>query len=228
MKNKNVESNEEGQTVISVIQAIKSGLDPKSLPVESRQACVELLHFSEGHTISQIAELLHCSEKTVRRDIKELRKRNVITIDLEFSKQLFSELYYRGINHANFLIRLARSKESSVAEKISAELGACKVFLDLIDKFQSFGFLPSKTQQVKGEVYHHFASDNEEINLEEVKQMVLQIEQTTKESGMFDEKTEKHIDELKAKIAKIEISQDVKKFTKDLDNTTKQKEEPHE
>jgi hypothetical protein len=228
MNNGDAESNKEPRTVISIIQAIKNGLDPKSLPPESRQACVELLHFSEGQSINQIAELFCCSEKTIQRDIKELRRKNVIEVSPEFSKQLASELYYRAINHANYLMRLARSKEATIAEKISAELGACKVFLDLIEKYQSFGCLPSRPHQIKGDVYHHFAGEEGEINIEDLKQTVLQIEQTTKEAGTFDEKTEKSVAELKAKISKVEISLDVKKFVQDVNNHNQQKEEHHE
>ncbi|MBF0523275.1 MAG: HTH domain-containing protein [Candidatus Omnitrophica bacterium] len=228
MKNDDGDSLKESRTVISIIQSIKNGLDAKSLSPENRQSCVELLYFSEGQTINQIAELLRCSEKTVQRDIKELRKRNVIEINPEFSKQLVSDFYYRSTNHANYLMRLARLKDATIAEKISAELGACKVFLDLIEKFQSFGCLPSRPHQIKGEVYHHFDGEDADISLEELKQTVLQIEQVTKEAGTFDEKTEISLRELKARIAKVEISMDVTTFTNSLTNPTQQQEERHE
>ena len=76
--------------------------------------------------------------------------------------------------------------------------------------------------------YKFFAGEDGEINIEDLKQTVLQIEQTTKEAGTFDEKTEKSVAELKAKISKVEISLDVKKFVQDVNNHNQQKEEHHE
>jgi len=228
MKQDNQESNKNEQTAISIIKAIKNGLDSRTLEAEDRQLCVDLLHFSEGQSISQIADLLHCSEKTIQRDLKTIRRKNILVLDAEFSKQLASELYHRALNHANFLMRLARSKEAKIDQKISAELGACKVFVDLVEKFQSFGCLPSKPQQITGDVYHHFADADGEINIEELKKKVLEIEQSAKEAGTFDEKTEASVKELKLKIAKLELSGDVTKLLDNLNKELEKKEEPHE
>jgi hypothetical protein len=228
MKPDNQEATRDEQTVISIIQAIKDGLDPRSLEAEDRQRCVDLLHLGEGQSISQVAELFRCCEKTVQRDLKVIRKRKIITTDVEFSRQLESELYHRALNHANFLMRLARSKEAKIDQKIAAELGACKVFVDLVEKFQSFGCLPSRPQQIAGDVYHHFAGSDGETNIAELKQMVLEIEQSAKEAGTFDEKTEASIKELKVKIAKLELSYDVTKLLDDLNKAPEQKEDQNE
>jgi len=212
-------------TAISIIQDIKDGMDPKLLPKESRQRCVELLHFGEGQLITQVADLLQCSEKTIQRDIKEIRDRNILTIDAEFARQIASDLYHRTINHVNYLMRLARNKESTITEKIAAELGACKAYVDMIDRFQSFGCLPERPRQISGDVYHHFSAAESEKSVEELNQMVERIEVSVKEAGTFDTHTEGRIKELKAKIARIEINRDASKLLTDLNKTTEQKEE---
>lgn len=217
--------NHEEQPLLSLLQDIKNGMDPKLLSKESRQRCVELLHFGEGQLITQVADLLKCSDKTIQRDIKEIRDRNVLTIDAEFARQIASDLYHRTINHVNYLMRLARNKESTITEKITAELGACKAYVDMIDRFQSFGCLPERPRQISGDVYHHFLAAESEKSVEELKQMVERIEASAKEAGTFDTQTEGRIKELRARIARIEINRDASKLLTDLNKATEQKEE---
>ena len=216
------------RTVISIIQDIKNGIDPRMLPRDSRQGCVELLHFGEGQSISQVAELLQCSEKTIQRDIKEIRDKNVLTIDAEFGRQIASDLYHRTINHVNYLMRLARSKDATIAEKISAELGACKAYAEMIERFQSFGVLPERAQRISGEVHHYFTAAESDKSIEELKEMVGKIELRAKEAGTFDAQTEKRVKELKDNIARIEINGDANKLLTDLKKATEQKEDSNE
>lgn len=218
-------SNHEEQPILSLLQDIKNGMDPRLLPKDSRQRCVELLHFGEGQLITQIAELLQCSEKTVQRDIKEIQNRNILTIDAEFARQIASDLYHRTINHVNYLMRLGRSKDATITEKIAAELGACKAYADMIERFQSFGVLPERVQKISGEVHHYFSAAESENSIEELKQMVERIEVSAKDAGTSDAQTEERIKELKAKIARIEINRDAQKLLTDLNNASKQKEE---
>ena len=218
-------SNYEEQPILSLLQDIKNGMDPKLLSKESRQRCVELLHFGEGQLITQVADLLKCSEKTVQRDIKEIRDRNILTIDAEFARQIASDLYHRTINHVNYLMRLARSKDATITEKIAAELGACKSYAEMIERFQSFGVLPERTQKISGEVHHYFSSAESEKSIEELKEMVERIELRAKEAGTFDAQTEKRVKELKDNIARIEINSDANKLLTDLNKAKEKKED---
>jgi len=218
-------SNHDEQPILSLLQDIKNGMDPKLLSANDRQRCVELLHFGEGQLITQVADFLQCNEKTVRRDIKEIQNRNILTIDAEFARQIASDLYHRTINHANYLMRLARSKDTTNADKIAAELGACKVYVDMVEKFQSFGVLPERVQKISGEVHHYFSSAESEKGIEELKEMVERIELRAKEAGTFDAQTEKRIKELKDSIARIEINRDANKLLTDLNKATEQKED---
>jgi len=225
MKNDKQEPENNERTAISIIQDIRNGMDPQLLSKDSRQRCVELLHFGEGQLITQIADLLHCSEKTVQRDIKEIRDRNVLTIDAEFARQIASDLYYRTINHVNYLMRLARNKDATITEKIAAELGACKAYVDMVERYQSFGILPERPRQISGDVYHHFSAAESEKSIEELKQMVERIEVSAKDAGTFDAQTEERIKALRDNITRIEINRDANKLLTDLNKATEQKED---
>jgi len=122
-------------------------------------------------------------------------------------------------------MRLARSKDTTNADKITAELGACKVYVDMVEKFQSFGVLPERVQKISGEVHHYFSSAESEKGIEELKEMVGKIELRAKEAGTFDAQTEKRIKELKDSIARIEINRDANKLLTDLNKATEQKED---
>jgi hypothetical protein len=122
-------------------------------------------------------------------------------------------------------MRIARNKDASIAEKIAAELGACKVYADMIERFQSFGCLPERARQISGDVYHHFSAAESENSIEELKQMVDRIETSARDAGTFDAQTEERTKELKAKIARIEINRDAQKLLTDLNKASEQKEE---
>ncbi|MCX5638615.1 MAG: ECF-type sigma factor [Planctomycetota bacterium] len=111
-------------SAMQLLQEINSGTtDPKLLDKQGRQQCIEFL-VTEGYTSSQIAQVLKCSEKTVGRDLKDIRARNELTPNVEFAKQFIGELFQKAMNHHSFLLRLARAKDTSPTEKIQAEFAA--------------------------------------------------------------------------------------------------------
>ena len=139
---------EPGQTMpnkssVQLLQEINSGLtDPAILDKSSRQQCIELL-IAEGYTHAQIAQLLKCSEKTVSRDIKELRRRNELSPNLSFAKEFIGDMFKKAMTHHSYLMRLARAKETPAGDKIAAEISAWKVIKELIEYFLVSEGLPS-------------------------------------------------------------------------------------
>ncbi len=74
--------------ILTMIQQIKDGqLDPKTLNKELRQQCVEIL-LGEAYSAPSIAQILKRSDKTIRRDIDEIRERNALEPDVNFLKRI--------------------------------------------------------------------------------------------------------------------------------------------
>jgi len=168
--------------ILSLIQQVKDGtIDPKTLDKELRQACVEVF-LVEGYSLSNMAQILNRSEKTIHRDIDEIRDRNALSPDADLAKKLIGELLVYSRSHRDHLMRLARSKEGSISERAQAEYYAARVWLDLTARLQSLGYLPLQPQALEGEIFHHFdANKAQEISQGLVKEIV-DIEKTAQET----------------------------------------------
>jgi len=202
-ENKTVQQSEE-HPLLTLIQQIKDGLiAPESIDKEVRRQCVELLD-AEGYTHSQMSQILKCSEKTIARDKKDTRKRNELSPNVEFAKQIIGELFNKGINHHNYLMRLARMKDASVSEKMQSEFAAWKVLKELIEKLQSLGYLPQKPRELIADFSHHITSDDEK-SLRELKTQIIEIERVSNESGELTPEMARELDVLKKRIDKAEI-----------------------
>lgn len=213
--------------IISIIQGVKDGTrDPKSLTKDERQQCVEVC-ILEGYSVAQIAQLFSCSEKTVRRDVIDIRKRNALTPDIEFVKQVVGELYSRGVNHHGYLMRLARSKEASVSEKTQAEYAAWKVLKDVFEKLQSVGYVPLRSQALTGEVYHHIDVSSDK-SFSDLKDAVIELEQEISESGDANPNFKAELDSLKADIEKAALTYKIEKLSEEQKKSLEDKEAHNE
>lgn len=217
MKNKKSEKTEISATVL--LQKIKSNeIDAKTLSSEERQACISLLVIGEGFAHAQAAQVLCCSEKTIQRDIMEIRRQNSLHPSVEFAKQLIGEMAVRVEAHIAHLMRLSRGREGSVGERAQSEFFAWKIRVDFMTKLQSFGYLPSITQRFEGDVFHHLNDTAEEKDFEELRKALSVIETTAKETGTLDSETEEKIKFINSKIAKAEIESDVNDLNKQKNN----------
>lgn len=145
--------------ILDVIQQIKEGkLDPKTLDKEERQCCLVAM-LSEGFSTSTLAQILQVSDKTIRRDFKDIRLFNSFTPNVDFIKETAGELITYARMHRDHLMRLARSKEASVMEKAQAEMYAAQVFSSAVTKLQSIGYLPQQAHTVVGDIFHHNVPD---------------------------------------------------------------------
>lgn len=162
------------QPTYALIQQIKDGtVAPETLTKDLRQRCVEVL-LGEGYTVASMAQILKRSEKTIKRDIENIREQNAITPNLNLAKKIIGEMVMYGRIHRDRLMKLARTKEASVAEKSNAEYLAFKVFVELVAKLQSLGHLSTKPQAIVGEVFHHV--DGQVNNLDDLSRQIIEIE----------------------------------------------------
>lgn len=213
---------DEEESILSLIQRIKDGtLNPKTLSREIRQRCVELLS-TEGYTEAQIAQIIVRSEKTVSRDLADIRARNAITPDIDLAKQIIGDMFQKAMVHHKYLMRIARSLESSNTEKSQSEFLAWRVLKEVVEKMQTLGYLPLKPQEIVEDIFHH-VSDGDDIM--DAKNMLSEIERAAKEAGTFNPETEEKIKTLKKKIEQAEIKHEVDDLTKKEDKLKDQKEE---
>jgi hypothetical protein len=220
MKNKKSEKEEISATAL--LQKIKSNeINPKTLSSEERQACINLLVIGEGFTYAQTAQLLCCSEKTIQRDIAEIRRRNSLNPSLELAKQLIGEMIVRAETHIAYLMRLSRSREGSIGERAQTEFFAWKITVDSMTKLQSFGYLPLIAQHFEGDLFHHLDGAAEEKSLSELRNALSVIEITAKEEGTLDKETEEKIKFIESKIVKAEIESAVDDLSKQRNNELK-------
>jgi len=220
MDNNDTKTNDPERSVIELLQEISSGLlDPKLLDASSRQRCTQALK-DEGRTLPQIANFLHCSERTVRRDWKALKDQNAITADTEFSKQTIGELNRQATIHISYLMRIARDKGTTTAEKIQAEFAAWRVLKEYVEKLQTTGYLPLKPTAFVGNFYHN---EEPEKSPEEMRKTISSLEEMAKEAGALDKEAMTQIEDLRKRVEQSEITVDIKK----LEETILNKEEDH-
>src|SRR3989338_2264560 len=134
--------NKEESPVFKIIQEIKDGKrEAKNLSKEQRQECVDSLDL-QGYNISQIAQVLDRSEKTIRRDLQDVKTRRSVKPSLELATQIVGNMIAKLEAAQSYLMRLANSKEGSLQEKSQAIFYAGKMMLELTEKLQSLGYLP--------------------------------------------------------------------------------------
>lgn len=221
-------TNDTERSAVQLLQEINSGvLDVKTLDKLSRQRCVELL-IAEGYTYPQIGQVLKTSEKTIGRDVKEIRTRNELTPNVEFAKQFIGEVFQKAMNSHSFLVRLARATNTSSAEKIQAEYAAWKILKETVESLQTLGYLPLKPKEVTGDLYHHIAVEEGGESINEVKRMLLEIENVAKDTDTYSEELAEEIKLLSVRLEKAEVAEETKKLVDKQKKAIENKEAENE
>jgi len=221
-------TNDPEHSAMQLLQEINSGtIDPKSLDKQSRQQCVELL-IAEGYSYPQIAQILKVSEKTIGRDLREIRTRNAITPNIEFAKQFIGEVLQKAMNSHGFLLRMARAKDTSPAEKIQAEYAAWKILKETVEALQNLGYLPLKPKEITGELFHHIAVEEGGESIIEVKRMLSEIESVARDTDTYSEELAEEIKLLSVRIERAEVAEETKKLVDKQKKAIEKKEEENE
>jgi hypothetical protein len=204
-------NNDSEHSAVQLLQEINSGvLDAKTLDKLSRQRCIELL-IAEGYGYQHISQVLKISEKTVSRDMKEIRSRNELTPSIEFAKETIGDLFRQGLNHHAYLMRLARSKDATNSEKIQAEFASWRVLRELVERMQSLGYLPSRPQRVVGDISCHMQNEEGGESIEDIRKMISEIETVAKDTNTYTPELAEDIKAIGLRIEKAEIVSEVKK-----------------
>ncbi len=211
------------KSVIQLLQEINCGqVNPRLLDKPSRQMCVDFLKL-QGYVNAQIAQVLKCSEKTVSRDIVDIQDQHKMRPNPDFVMKYIGDVFRKATHHHDSLLRLASAKETSVCDKIQAELAAWKVLKELVDKLQSLGYLPLRPQEVVGDIFHHLDGTEEE-SLVEIQRMVVELEAVSQEQGSGNPELLSELQRLKARIEKAQISTEIKKIAEKQREDAQQEE----
>ena len=217
------EAKNEDISVHEMLGQIKAGqIDPKAMTSINRQLCVEAL-ILEGYQNASVAQVLKISDRTVRRDIQEIKRKNALEPSVDLAKQMIGQFFQKAMNHHAYLTRLARSQKATVAEKTLAETVAWKVLKECLEKFQTLGYVPLKPQEVYGHFFHQSEPDTLEV-INAMKKQLIELEEQSKEMGIFDEEISKSIVLLKEEVKQSEI----KSRISDVKEQLKTREEENE
>ncbi|MDD5281480.1 MAG: helix-turn-helix domain-containing protein [Candidatus Omnitrophica bacterium] len=186
------------------IQGIQSGtVRVSSLPVETIEEIVAVL-YAEGSSVSQIAQLLNKSDRTVYRYLEEIRRKNALTPSLKQAQEFMGELVQKARSSHSYLMRLARSKDGSISEKTQAEFAAWRIIKELTEKLQSLGLLPLKEQALTGDFFHHFSTSDGQAMCDEIKNSIKDIEVIASQTGGIAPDDQEKIKKIQSEIENFE------------------------
>jgi|TARA_B100001971_G_scaffold171231_1_gene163501 hypothetical protein len=214
--------NKENIPVLAMLQQLRDGaLDPKQIDKDTRRQLVEVL-YSEDYTIYQVAQIFNCSEKTIQRDLADIRKQNALVPSANFASEMIGELVSKARQHCSALGRISKSSNSTPQERILSSVSGWKIFKELVERLQSLGYLPSRPTEIVGDIFHHSENSAEETP-EEMRRMLASIEELGKETNILDEEVIVKIESLKVRIAQTEIAQEIRHLEIETDKNMEEK-----
>ncbi|MCK6483006.1 MAG: helix-turn-helix domain-containing protein [Phycisphaerae bacterium] len=149
----------ESEPVLSLINKIKDrAIEPQHLSADDRRRCVEVLR-SEGYGIAEIGQILRRNERTIYRDLEEIRSTYALAPDAHLAERLIGELRHHAETSMARLRRIARESNASAMERQMAEVAAWRVFTEYFELLQSVGYVPRVPASVVADVYQHLQAD---------------------------------------------------------------------
>lgn len=210
--NNDTSGKEKERPVLTLIQQIKDGqVDPETMGKELRQQCIEVF-LCEGYAVPLMAQILRKCEKTVRRDLDEIRARNALSPSVDFAKKLVGEIVMSARVNRDHLMRLARLKDTSVAEKSQAEYYAHRVNMELTEKLQSLGYLPLKPKTIVAD-FTHTVQVNDEAALDDLKAQIIEIERLAADQGGLTPGLDLEVQRLRNRVGQLEVENSILKIT---------------
>jgi len=145
-----------GRSALDLLADIRGHrLSPQSLDAPTRREVAGCL-VAEGASTSEIASLLGVSDRTIRRDVEQIRRENALRAGDDFPEQFAGELYETARIEIGRLRRVSRDKNADAPARIAASTGAFEIMNNLASTLKSLGFLPSATQRLHADLTHSF------------------------------------------------------------------------
>ena len=209
--------------ILNLIQNIQSGvLDSDGLNKGERQDCLEVL-FLEGYSVSELSQIFKRDNRTIKRDLDDIRRRIAVTPNAELAKQLVGEMIQIARLRQGRLERLAKSKDAELLEKGQLEYLAWKVQKEMVEQLIDLGYLPSRPQEVVADIFHHSEGESPIKSLDEVQAVIAEVQAVAEKSGQFDPEIVKEIDALNVQLEKARLSHMADELLKKQTELTKEK-----
>ncbi len=211
-------ANDLPESPISLVKAVRDNVIPaKALTREQRQICVEYLG-SEGYSTGEMAEILKVSSRTVRRDREQIRERNAVSLDPDFTARHVGQLLQGAQYAISSLIRISREKDCPYAARVKAIKQTWVISKELTEVLQSIGYLPNIPKELKAELRHSLC---EPPGFDEITHEIDILRASTEESGNTDEQMTQMICILEELVARSSAS----RITKHIKSKTNQEDE---
>lgn len=128
------------RTTMDIIRDLRSGaVKGERLSPAQRRLCVERLAF-EGLTTSEIADIIGRCDRTIRRDLSQIRAENALHPDGGVGAVILGEYRAQVDAAVSRLTKLGRDPGASVADKIEAARAATEVLDAFVERLMGIGF----------------------------------------------------------------------------------------
>jgi len=188
------QQSEKEDSVLITLQKIKDGtLDPRLIDKDLRKECIKLLIF-QGQDLYSIAQLLKRNERTVRRDIEEIRQENAVHPDIELAQKIIGDYIHCSQVRREHLMRLARKTDGSIAERAQADYLAHRIDTEVITRLQTLGYLPLSNSS---QIFHHLTQYDTESLRGELTGELTQLQEVISEEPEPDSEIGKSLQDIK-------------------------------
>lgn len=189
--------------VLDIIRKIKAGqLVPNSLSDEQRRMCVEHLT-AEGLTVSEMAQILGCVNRTIQRDREKVRQANALHRDPKLGAQLAGQLRTEAETCIGQIRRAARGQDVPPGVKVEAQKACFDILERFIARLQSMGIVDSAVHKIHADLSHSFD------DLPPMEQIAMEITRIEKIAGGDDQAAIEQVTRLKHMLAHVQVVQQV-------------------
>jgi len=143
-----VEEAEPALQMSDLVRKIHDGvIAADSLSAQVRQSCVEHLSL-EGFSTEDIADLLHISSRTVRRDRLAIRQHNALTPTLELGDELLGEYQAHTLASIRRLIRQCNDPNHPPYARLWAEEAIGRLYHQFIKLVHNIKFIKDGSARI--------------------------------------------------------------------------------
>lgn len=129
------------RTTMDLIRALRDGTaSGKQLSQNQRQSCVEMLAL-EGMQTSEIADLIGRCDRTIRRDLQQIRTENALHPSDGLGPEILGEYRTRVESSVSRLHKLQRDPNATITDKITAVRSAVEIYDRFVERLCALGFI---------------------------------------------------------------------------------------
>ena len=149
-----IERAAEERTVTDVVADIRADVtDPRGITPEDRRRCVEYLGV-EGLSITEIAQLMKRSGRTIARDRVQIQQANALVATPELADRMAGQLNAEAQTCQARIRRVTRDRDTPSAVKVVGERACFDIQNRLVERLQSLGYLPTVSQRIEADLRH--------------------------------------------------------------------------